>query len=281
MAQSRQTAIKSLLNRCAPELNDWTVRGLVGSLKIPLAWVNEAKVRQARPSIDELSTDMYQQAIHAFSQNRVYEAFDLYVSAGLWNAAHDLAVLELAPDAVVRDDHELLRTIFSRISGHSIDGWHLRGKVCKSNSTSEDSEFILDFQTFLDYTNATIRLSDLQEHLDEDAVPDASETQELEDLTRSVPKLVGILPDVLRDRGDPRHNVALASMVSDLTAALDQVDSQLLVSRLREIHHQRSDTKLSSQPPSQLRAGIAVEGTRLKHIRASAMDKFLATIEVS
>jgi len=44
MAQSRKAAIKNLLNRCAPELSDWTVRGLVGSLKIPLAWINEAKV---------------------------------------------------------------------------------------------------------------------------------------------------------------------------------------------------------------------------------------------
>jgi len=222
----RKAAIKNLLNRCAPELSDWTVRGLVGSLKIPLAWVNEAK------------------AMHAFSQNRVYEAFDLYVSAELWNAAHDLAVLELAPDAVVRQDHELLRTIFTRLSGHPIDGWHLRGK------------------TFLDYANATVRLPDLKEHLDDDAVPDASEAQELEELTRSVPKLIGIVPDVLRDRGDARHNVALVSMVADLTAALDQVNSQVL-------------------PPSQLRTGITAEGTRLKHIRASAMDKFLASIEVS
>ena len=48
MVQSRKAAIKNLLNRCAPELNDWTVRGLVGSLKIPLAWVNEAKVRTSQ-----------------------------------------------------------------------------------------------------------------------------------------------------------------------------------------------------------------------------------------
>ena len=166
----------------------------------------------------------------------MYEAFDLYVSAGLWNAAHDLAVLELAPDAVVRQDHELLRTIFGRLSGHPIDGWHLRGKVYKSNAISEVTELIPGFQTFLDYTNATTRLPDLKEHLDEDAVPDASEAQELEELTRSVPKLVGILPDVLHDRGDARHNVALAGMVSDLTAALDQVNSQVLVSVLRGNH---------------------------------------------
>lgn len=85
---------------------------------------------RAKPPMDLLLM-LCRQAIHAFSQNRVYEAFDLYVSAGLWDAAHDLAVLELAPDAVVRQDHELLRTIFSRFSGHPVDGWHLRGKVCK------------------------------------------------------------------------------------------------------------------------------------------------------
>lgn len=50
MVQSRKVAIKNLLNRCAPELSDWTIRGLVGSLKIPLAWVNEAKVHPSKPT---------------------------------------------------------------------------------------------------------------------------------------------------------------------------------------------------------------------------------------
>jgi hypothetical protein len=95
----------------------------------------------------------------------------------------------------------------------------------------------------LDYANATVRLPDLKEHLDEDTVPDAAEAQELEELTRGVPKLMGILPDVLRDRGDARHNVALAGMVSDLTAALDQVNPQLVVSRTREKHHQGPDAE--------------------------------------
>lgn len=208
----------------------------------------------------------------------------MYVSAGLWNSAHDLAVLDLAPDAVVRRDHELLRTIFNRLSGHPIDGWHLRGKVCKSNVISVNPEFITAWQTFLDYANATVRLPDLKENLDESAVPDASESLELEELTRNVPKLIGILPDVLRDRGDARHNVALTGMVSDLTVALDAVNSQVLVSGFSEKDYRSSDADISlftSQPPSQLRTGIAVEGTRLKHIRALAMDKFLASVEVS
>lgn len=137
----------------------------------------------------------------------------------------------------------------------------------------------------MDYANATARLPDLKENLDENTVPDASEAHELEELTRSVPKLIGILPDVLRDRGDSRHNVALAGMVSDLTAALDQVNPQALVSQVTK-YDQGPGTEdaiflYTLQPLSQLRAGIAVEGTRLKHIRASAMDKFLASIEVS
>ena len=85
----------------------------------------------------------------------------------------------------------------------------------------------------MDYANAIVRLPDLKEHLDEDAVPDAAEAQELEELTRSVPRLIGILPDVLHDRGDARHNIVLAGMVSDLTVALDKVNSQALVSRIR------------------------------------------------
>ena len=40
----RVKAIKELLTRSASKLDDWVTRGLVGSLKIPMAWINEAKV---------------------------------------------------------------------------------------------------------------------------------------------------------------------------------------------------------------------------------------------
>lgn len=40
----REKALKDLLNRSAPKLNEWITRGLVGSLKLPVAWVDEAKV---------------------------------------------------------------------------------------------------------------------------------------------------------------------------------------------------------------------------------------------
>jgi nuclear pore complex protein Nup98-Nup96 len=41
----REKAIKDLLARSAPLLDEWMTRGLIGSLKIPRSWVNEAKVR--------------------------------------------------------------------------------------------------------------------------------------------------------------------------------------------------------------------------------------------
>lgn len=40
----RQKALKDLLMRNADKLDEWMTRGLVGSLKIPVAWIDEAKV---------------------------------------------------------------------------------------------------------------------------------------------------------------------------------------------------------------------------------------------
>ena len=41
----REKAVKDLLFRSAARLDEWMTRGIVGSLKIPIAWVNEAKVK--------------------------------------------------------------------------------------------------------------------------------------------------------------------------------------------------------------------------------------------
>lgn len=42
---SREKALKDLLARSGPKLDDWMTRALVGSLKLPMTWVDEAKVR--------------------------------------------------------------------------------------------------------------------------------------------------------------------------------------------------------------------------------------------
>ncbi|TFY59543.1 hypothetical protein EVG20_g7759 [Dentipellis fragilis] len=223
----REKAIKELLARSASKLDDWMIRGIAGSLKIPLAWVNEAK------------------AIYTLNNGNVYEAYELYLQAGLYPAAHELAVLELAPEAVIRDDLELLRTLFSQISGHTVDGWPVRGKA------------------FLDYAHVKLRLPQIRtDVLDLETVPDAAQASELEELVWSIPRLIAILSDVLRDRADPRHNVALSVMIANLTRLLDTVDPLAL-----------------SQ--AQARPMLADEATKLRHAQSAAYTRFLKIIEVA
>jgi nuclear pore complex protein Nup98-Nup96 len=71
--------------------------------------------------------------MYALDQGDILGAYELYLSAQLWNAAHDLAVLELAPDAILRRDIELLRELFEPfdLDGRrdQVNGWFVRGKV--------------------------------------------------------------------------------------------------------------------------------------------------------
>ncbi|GLB42170.1 putative nuclear protein 96 [Lyophyllum shimeji] len=212
--RGREKAVKDLLARSAPKLDEWMTRGIVGSLKIPMAWVEEAK------------------AIYALDCGEIYEAYELFISAGLYNAAHDIAVLELAPDAVIRRDYGLLRSLFIRIDGRpGVEGWNVRGKI------------------FMDYAHIMTRLPELADQQLKDAVPDASQNTEIDTLTRSVPRIIGILPDVLRDTSNPRHTAALAEMVSSMVAQVD---------KLRPL-------ALSQVPPS-----LMEEATRLGHIQSMA-----------
>lgn len=224
-SSGREKAIKDLLGRSAPNLDDWMTRGIVGSLKIPLSWVNEAK------------------AMHALDSGEVYDAYQLYLQAGLYDTAHELAVLELAPEAVIRDDLTLLKTLFERIAGHAVDSWHVRG------------------QAFLDYVDVRTRVPILQAEVsDPELAPDASQVAELDELTRKIPKLIKILPDAFHDRSNPQHNVALSVMIKGLMHELDSVQPLAI---------------------SQVRSMPVNEATKLHHIHSAAYAGFLKTIQVA
>ncbi|KAH8101186.1 nuclear protein 96-domain-containing protein [Cristinia sonorae] len=219
----RRKVIKELLARSASKIDDYMLKGLCGSLRIPESWVNEAK------------------ATYALDQGDVYGAFEHYLKAGLFNAAHDLAVLQLAPDAVIRRDMALLTDIFQRFSGLIVYEWSVRGKI------------------FLDYAHAMTRLPELRELHRSDAVQDASHAVEIEEFSRSIPKLLAILPDVLPDRTDVRHKVAASEMLSGLTSRLDQLRP--------------------SSIQAQIRHPDATEGTRLRHVHAASLHRFLRMVE--
>jgi len=222
----REKAIKALLARCAARMDEWSTRGIVGSMRVPMAWVQEAK------------------AIHALDCNEVFEAYELYLSAGLYNAAHDIAVLKLAPDAVIRNDLTLLTSLFSRFNGRLVDGWHVRGKA------------------FLDYAHIVTRLPELEEELGQEQELDiiSSLEEETDELTRNASKLIGILPDALRDRSDSRHNAALAYMIRILVKMVDKY---------------RPFTLAEVQPTH------VDEAVKLQHIQSSVYARFLKSIDHS
>lgn len=68
----------------------------------------------------------------------------MYLAAGLYDAAHDIAVLELAPDAVVRHDLKLLKELFEVFEGHPVNGWNERGKVMSLCILADGSLYMSD-----------------------------------------------------------------------------------------------------------------------------------------
>ncbi|KAF9256599.1 hypothetical protein L218DRAFT_189569 [Marasmius fiardii PR-910] len=238
----RQKAIKDLLNRSAEKLDEWMTRGLVGSLKIPMNWIQEAK------------------ALHALSRSAFYDAYELYLQAGMYNQAHDIAVLEIAPDGVIRRDLEMLKDIFERLTGaggeaKGIEAWNLRGKL------------------FLDYVNILTRLPVLLDDLSvNNAVPDTVQLSEVEKLVQGIPKMIGLLPDALCrsvkvDGG--KHAVALGEMTGVLVRVRDRAEGVL-----------EGAKGPMTQPPSLhlMQLSLMDDATKLHHLRASSSARFLKSI---
>lgn len=80
-------------------------------------------------------------------------------------------------------------------------------------------------------------LPTLQEQLDAEnkdrpTIPDATIIAQINDITRRIPRLIGVLPDVLhRSRvNDMRHAAALEEMVKGLLGIVGKTKPELLVS---------------------------------------------------
>lgn len=116
------------------------------------------------------------------------------------------------------------------------------------------------------------------------AVPDASEASELEEYTRLIPRSVGLIPDILRDRSDRRHEAAAAEMAKGLLLALDQIKPLALVSYRFPYTRQQGgylrahdwlflQTNLSNFSPLD-------ETAKLHHIRSRALAKFMKDVDL-
>lgn len=94
MSESRRAAVKALLSRNVAKL-DSERNFLCDRLRIPESWLYEAKSYEARAHDDR------------------YGEYQLLLKAQNWTAAHNVAALHLAPEAIIRGDHELISVLFS------------------------------------------------------------------------------------------------------------------------------------------------------------------------
>jgi len=202
----------------------------------------------------------------------VYAAYELYITAQQYNAAHNIAVLELAPDAVIRKDLELLCNLFNPLAAtgrrEKIDGWFVRGQI------------------FLDYARIMTRLPRLLDAVaaddDEDALPDASQADEIEDLSKTVPKIIAILPDILhRSRVmDARHPAALEEMTKDLLKLVERAKPMLLVRISLLFNQTQAHVEISKTQIQQSRISVLDGASRINLVKGIGYARFLQSIEV-
>ncbi|KAF8583009.1 hypothetical protein K439DRAFT_1412588 [Ramaria rubella] len=221
-SNGRKKAVKELLMRQAHTLEEWQVFGL-SSLRIPMEWIEEAK------------------ACLSQYEGKTFDAYEHFLKADDQRTAHDIAISDLAPDAVVRGDLSLLRALFEPFNPQAVPEWSFRGKL------------------YTDYADATERIPELLIATHNDVVLDATDAAELERLKSLVPQLIRLLPDVLRDRSDARQNAALSEMLSGLLLRYDSVKTQ-------------------PGPQPQVDSGLVDEATRLRHIHSTAYDRFIRSV---
>jgi len=222
-ARCREDAIKELLTRSAANITDESLAFLVETLQIPFEWISEAKASLAR-----------------YNGNS-FEAYECYLEAGRPKLAQNIAMEDLVQGAIVRNDLNLLRSLFSVFDPRDVEDWSFRGKL------------------YLDYADCISKIPGLLESV-HSAVADAAEELELERLSRAVPQLIQLLPDVLPDRKNLYHNICLGVMLKALMALTIPLG-------------------LTNAPKVQ--EGLVAEEARLKHIQSTAYNRFLIAVDAA
>ena len=127
--RSRETAIKEMIARHVEYLTDKTEQFLRDQLKIPGSWIYEAKVCDFHWANLFVLNPILLEAILCQYHGKVFDAYKSYIRAGKPQIAHDVALDELAPEAVLRDDYELLKSLFVTFDPNDIKDWSFRGRV--------------------------------------------------------------------------------------------------------------------------------------------------------
>ncbi len=108
----RAATLRALIERNIERLTADQERFLVEQLLIPPSWIFQARAIQAARRGDKFSE------------------YQLLLQAELYLQAHRIAVYDLAPEAIIRCDHNLILKLFARFpSDIEIPGWKHGGQV--------------------------------------------------------------------------------------------------------------------------------------------------------
>lgn len=151
LACRRAKAIQEVLARHVGDIDIEQNDFLVETLKLPQEWIYSAQVRPSCPLAPLLSThSTHLQALAAKHNGDVYDEYELLLEALRPNEAHAIAVLELGPEAVIRNDMALLRKLFSRFKEHEVADWESGGKVrfllsCARSGADDARQIFVDY----------------------------------------------------------------------------------------------------------------------------------------
>ncbi|PWN25812.1 hypothetical protein BDZ90DRAFT_275689 [Jaminaea rosea] len=258
---SRRAAVKALLSRSVARLGEeggkeWDFLTL--RLKVPSSWLYEAQALQARQREDR------------------YDEYSLLLKAELFERAHAIAVRDLAPEAIIRGDVNVLFELFAPFTeafeeqvGDDLPGWTVGGQL------------YLDYVACVEQLPHLISVVSASREAAEggDNVKAATDPVALERLNRLAPRVAELLdlvpehlfppppPTVASGRAPQEGFASLGQLVarSDMLAALHNLQRVLTV---RALLPGAGDGKEVGGVPA-MAPGVAVEA---EHVQNAAGD---------
>ncbi|OCF35297.1 nuclear pore complex protein Nup98-Nup96 [Kwoniella heveanensis BCC8398] len=179
-ADGREKSLRNLTFR-HPDMTAEDEHFLTASLKVPASWIHESR------------------AASFSSAGNAWAEYHALLQAGLWDRAHKVLIDKLAPEAVIRDDKALLRRLCSGLDGRGAAGWEFGGKL---------------FLEWADLTTDTARL--LSSVLQAGSHPDPRDSAALTEHTRTLPRVLQLLPALFPDKRDTQQVASLSEMLSPL-----------------------------------------------------------------
>nr|XP_019002371.1 nuclear pore complex protein Nup98-Nup96 [Kwoniella mangroviensis CBS 8507]OCF65832.1 nuclear pore complex protein Nup98-Nup96 [Kwoniella mangroviensis CBS 8507] len=219
--EGREKSLRELIFR-HPTPTDEEEQFLTSRLKIPIEWIHESRAASLSSSGD------------------AWSEYHALLKAKLSNKAHKVLIEKLAPEAVLRDDKALLRKLCEGLDGKGAEGWEYGGKL---------------YLDWADLTSDTAKL--LTSVLSSGSHPDPRESSILSEHSKTLPKVLQLLPALFPDKNNIQQVASLSEMLSPLY-------------QLAAVLHNAGYINKTMVPPS----NYLVDEDRLDLLQMAAVERF-------